>query len=67
MYKDQRILAIVPARGGSKGIPGKNIRPLAGEPLIGYTLRTAKTVNEIDLFIKSEYVNGSTVNIDGGI
>ena len=53
MYKDQRILAVVPARGGSKGIPGKNIRLLAGEPLIGYTLRTAKIVNEIDLLVVS--------------
>ncbi len=31
-------LVIIPARGGSKGIPGKNIRPLAGKPLILYTV-----------------------------
>ena len=53
MHKEQKILAVVPARGGSKGIPRKNIRPLAGEPLIGYTLRTAKTVHEIDLLVVS--------------
>lgn len=34
-------LIIIPARGGSKGIPGKNIKPLAGKPLIGYSIGTA--------------------------
>jgi len=34
-------LAIVPARGGSKGLPGKNIRPLAGLPLLVHSLRCA--------------------------
>lgn len=36
-----RLLGLIPARGGSKGLPGKNIRPLAGVPLIGWTLRAA--------------------------
>lgn len=36
-----RVLGLVLARGGSKGVPRKNIRPLAGEPLIGYTARAA--------------------------
>lgn len=35
------ILAVIPARGGSKGVPRKNIRPLAGLPLIAYTIRAA--------------------------
>lgn len=35
------MLAIIPARGGSKGLPGKNIRPLNGEPLIAYTIKAA--------------------------
>lgn len=35
-------LAIIPARGGSKGIPGKNIYEIAGYPLIYYTIRAAK-------------------------
>lgn len=35
------ILAIIPARGGSKGIPRKNIRPLAGKPLIAYNIEQA--------------------------
>lgn len=36
------ILAIIPARGGSKTIPKKNIKPLLGRPLIGYTFDSAK-------------------------
>lgn len=34
-------LYIIPARGGSKGIPGKNIKPLGGKPLISYTIEAA--------------------------
>jgi CMP-N-acetylneuraminic acid synthetase len=37
-----RVLGVVPARGGSKGVPGKNIKPLGGVPLIGHTIRAAK-------------------------
>ncbi len=36
-----RFLAIIPARGGSKGVPKKNIRPLCGKPLIYYTIESA--------------------------
>jgi len=36
-----RILGLIPARAGSKGIPNKNIRPLAGKPLIVYTIESA--------------------------
>lgn len=35
------ILAVIPARGGSKGVPRKNIRPLAGKPLLAYTIEVA--------------------------
>lgn len=35
------VLAIIPARGGSKGLPGKNARDLCGKPLIAYTLEAA--------------------------
>ena len=41
------ILAIVPARGGSKGIPHKNIQELAGKPLIFYTINAAKKSKHI--------------------
>ena len=36
-----RIVAIIPARGGSKGILRKNIRLLAGKPLIAYSIEAA--------------------------
>ncbi|WP_160663965.1 acylneuraminate cytidylyltransferase family protein [Pseudarthrobacter sp. ATCC 49987] len=36
-----KILAVIPARGGSKGLPGKNIRPLMGKPLIAHTITLA--------------------------
>ena len=35
------VLAIIPARGGSKGIPRKNVLPLAGQPLIAYNIQQA--------------------------
>lgn len=35
------VLAVIPARGGSKGLPGKNVRPLAGLPLIAHSIRCA--------------------------
>jgi YrbI family 3-deoxy-D-manno-octulosonate 8-phosphate phosphatase len=41
-------IAIIPARGGSKGIPGKNVKPIAGRPLIHWTLRAAAGCAAID-------------------
>ncbi len=46
-YGMQKTLCIIPARGGSKGIPRKNIRLLAGKPLIAYTIETAKKCRSI--------------------
>lgn len=37
-----KILCLINARGGSKGVPGKNIKPLNGKPLIAYSIETAK-------------------------
>ena len=37
------ILALIPARGGSKGLPGKNLRPLLGRPLLAYSVAAAKS------------------------
>lgn len=42
MYKDKRILVIIPARGGSKRLPGKNIKILGGKPLITYSIDIAR-------------------------
>ena len=49
------ILGIIPARGGSKGVPGKNIRPLAGKPLIAWTIKEAK---------KSKHLTRTIVSTD---
>ena len=50
-------LIFVPARGGSKGIPGKNLHPLCGKPLISYTL---EIIAELGL------INQSVVSTDDG-
>ena len=47
------ILALIPARGGSKSIPHKNIRPLAGFPLIAYSIAAAKQSNLVTRTIVS--------------
>jgi CMP-N-acetylneuraminic acid synthetase len=47
------VLAIIPARGGSKGLPGKNIRPFLGKPLIAHSILYAKMCPEIDRLIVS--------------
>ena len=42
-----KILITICARGGSKGIPGKNIKPLNGQPLIGYSIAVAKEFQSV--------------------
>ena len=42
-----RVLAIIPARGGSKGVPGKNLRPLAGKPLITWSIEQALAAERV--------------------
>ncbi|WP_022948359.1 acylneuraminate cytidylyltransferase family protein [Methylohalobius crimeensis] len=48
MWKDKSVLAIVPARGGSKGIPRKNLRTVGGKSLIGWTARLIEELPWID-------------------
>ena len=48
-----RFLGIIPARGGSKGVPGKNIRPLAGKPLIAWTIEAAQGSGSLDPLLVS--------------
>ena len=48
-----RIIAIIPARGGSKGVPKKNIRPLAGKPLIAWTIEAALHSTVVDRVVVS--------------
>ncbi len=53
MYKEKKILAVIPARGGSKGIPRKNIVPINGKPLIQYSIDEARKSKYIDSLIVS--------------
>jgi CMP-N,N'-diacetyllegionaminic acid synthase len=55
MYKNKKFLAIIPARGGSKGIPNKNIMAICGKPLIAYTIEAGK---------KSKYIDEVVVSTD---
>lgn len=53
MIEGKRILAVIPARGGSKSIPQKNIAKFNGKPLIAWTIELANTIEEIDKVIVS--------------
>ena len=55
MYKNNSFLAIVPARGGSKGLPGKNIKELCGKPMIAYTIEQA---------LRSKYISDVIISTD---
>lgn len=47
MVTPPEVLAVIPARGGSKGIPRKNIRPFAGYPLIAYSIAAARQAKQV--------------------
>lgn len=53
MIDSPSVVAVIPARGGSKGLPGKNIRELAGKPLIAHSIEVAKKCAAIDRVIVS--------------
>lgn len=53
MYKDNVVLCVIPARGSSKGLPGKNLKGLLGKPLIAHTIEQAKKSKHIDRVIVS--------------
>jgi len=55
MYKNKKIISIIPARGGSKRLPRKNILPLAGKPLIAYSIEQS---------LKSEYIDRTIVSTE---
>jgi len=51
--KELRVLGIIPARGGSKGVPRKNIRSLCGKPLLSYTAESARAAKRLTRVILS--------------
>ena len=55
MMKNKNFIAVIPARGGSKRLPNKNIKDLKGKPLISYTIEAA---------LKSKYIDETVVSTD---
>ena len=53
MIEGGKVLALIPARGGSKGLPRKNVRMVGGRPLIAWTIEAAKASRYIDRLILS--------------
>ncbi len=51
MIDGRPVIGIIPARGGSKGLPGKNLRVLCGVPLIGWTIRRALEARTLDFVL----------------
>ncbi len=55
MINERSILAVIPARAGSKGLPGKNKKPLNGRPLVTYPLGTARDSQYVDdIFLSTD-------------
>ena len=62
-----RCVSIIPARGGSKGIPGKNIKPLAGRPLITYTISHSLNSKLIDeTYVTTDDIKIKKVALEAG-
>lgn len=63
-----KTVAFIFARGGSKGLPGKNIKPLNGKPLLQYSIETAKKVEQIsDVFVSTDCAEIAAVALQNGI
>lgn len=48
-----KVVGVIPARGGSKGLEGKNIKPLGGKPLMGYVIEAALAARTLDVVVVS--------------
>ena len=53
MYKGKKFLGIIPARGGSKRLPKKNIKELCGRPLVEWSIEAAKQSKYVDSIVVS--------------
>lgn len=68
MTSEPRTLFIIPARGGSKGIPGKNIRPFLGKPLICYSIDNARAfADDADICLTTDSEEIADVARDYGL
>lgn len=59
-------VCVIPARGGSKGIPRKNLLPIAGKPLVVWTIEQALTVPGLRVFVSTEDAEIAQVSRDAG-
>ncbi|MBU3090452.1 acylneuraminate cytidylyltransferase family protein [Clostridium gasigenes] len=67
MYKGKKILAIIPARSGSKGLRDKNIKLLNGKPLIAYTIEAAVKSNIFeDIIVSTDSVKYAEISKEYG-
>ena len=65
--KQKKYLAIIPARKGSKGLPGKNIRSLQGKPLLSYPLIAARNSRYVDdVIISTDSIEYARIAQDYG-
>jgi N-acylneuraminate cytidylyltransferase len=53
MIRGERVVALVPARGGSRTVPNKNVRPLDGKPLVGWPIDVALETDAVDRVVVS--------------
>lgn len=61
-----RTIAVIPARGGSKGIPRKNLLPIAGKPLIVWTIEAAREVPNLRVIVSTEDAEIAQVSREAG-
>ena len=70
MKKQANVVGIIPARGGSKGVPKKNIKEIGGFPMIAYSIAAAKMVKNMDRCIvstDSDEIAGVAKNFGGDV
>jgi CMP-N,N'-diacetyllegionaminic acid synthase len=60
------ILGLIPARSGSTGVPGKNIRPLAGKPLLAHTVTAARSSRLSRLILSTDSADYAEIGRQGG-
>jgi N-acylneuraminate cytidylyltransferase len=67
MINNLKVLALIPARGGSKRIPDKNIKELCGKPLISYAIEQSKNSKYVDrVLVSTDYENIRNISLKYG-
>jgi CMP-N,N'-diacetyllegionaminic acid synthase len=68
MYKEREIVAMIPARGGSKRLKNKNILPLLGKPMISYAINACKQSKLIDaIYVSTESDKIAEIALKNGV